>query len=148
MQMQPITRDFCDSFRALRELWNDILEKIEFSREQPEGGPRALDVLIRSAARVEQTFGGINSQLWDDPFEWTLPEVMTSRERVREYFEEVDSARRSAISRIQKDDELGREIWTPAGSKTLAALLLSTLQDASALAGAASLLADGNPPKT
>ncbi|HEX8354539.1 MAG TPA: hypothetical protein VF611_16660, partial [Pyrinomonadaceae bacterium] len=32
--------------------------------------------LLRSAAAVEQTFGGITVNLWDDPFEWTLPESM------------------------------------------------------------------------
>src|SRR3712207_7579473 len=32
--------------------------------------------VLRSAAAVEQTFGGITVNLWDDPFEWTLPESL------------------------------------------------------------------------
>ncbi|HLA94383.1 MAG TPA: hypothetical protein VK612_01590, partial [Pyrinomonadaceae bacterium] len=34
------------------------------------------EYLLRSAASVEQTFGGITRRLWDDPFEWTLPEKL------------------------------------------------------------------------
>ena len=32
--------------------------------------------ILRSAAILEQTFGGLTTNLWDDPFEWTLPETL------------------------------------------------------------------------
>ena len=41
--------------------------------------------LLRSAACVEQTCGGLTANLWDDPFEWTLPETLSTPERVVEY---------------------------------------------------------------
>jgi len=50
-------------------------------------------ILIRSAAVVEQCFGGITSRLWDDPFEWTLPETLTGSKQVLEYLSEVKEAR-------------------------------------------------------
>jgi hypothetical protein len=52
---------------------------------QTGGAPSALSVgekVLRSAAAVEQTFGGITANLWDDPFEWTLPENLSTHERV------------------------------------------------------------------
>ena len=36
------------------------------------------EYILRSAAAVEQTFGGITTRLWDDPFEWTLPEALST----------------------------------------------------------------------
>ena len=35
--------------------------------------------ILRSAGAVEQAFGGITVRLWDDPFEWTLPEELKYR---------------------------------------------------------------------
>ena len=32
------------------------------------------EYILRSAATVEQTFGALTTRMWDDPFEWTLPE--------------------------------------------------------------------------
>ena len=34
--------------------------------------------VLRSAAAIEQTFGGLTANLWDDPFEWTLPEQLST----------------------------------------------------------------------
>ena len=34
--------------------------------------------VLRSAGVIEQTFGGITANLWDDPFEWTLPEYLST----------------------------------------------------------------------
>src|ERR1051325_10128249 len=49
---------------------------------------------VPSAAAVEQTCGGLAENLWDDPFEWTLPEALSPPERVPEYLDEVESTRR------------------------------------------------------
>ena len=71
--------------------------------------PRAMDrsmamfscgeYVLRSAAAVEQTFGGIATRLWDDPFEWTLPEKLSTTDLVIEYLEEVAATRRRARER-------------------------------------------------
>src|SRR5713226_6651921 len=50
--------------------------------------------ILRSAATVEQTFGGITSNLWDDPFEWTLPETLSTPEKVSDYLNEVEATRK------------------------------------------------------
>ena len=46
-------------------------------RHQPEQHPHLFssvgECVLRGAAVVEQAFGGITANLWDDPFEWTLP---------------------------------------------------------------------------
>src|ERR671920_1503941 len=52
--------------------------------------------LLRAAAAVEQTFGGITVNLWDDPFEWTLPETLPTPESVIGYLEEAEATRRRA----------------------------------------------------
>ena len=49
--------------------------------------------LLRSAAAVEQTFGGITVNLWDDPFEWTLPEALPAPADVARYLGEAEATR-------------------------------------------------------
>ena len=84
--------------------------------------------LLRSAAAVEQTFGGITASLWDDPFEWTLPETLRTPALVEEYLNEVEATRRRGFALFRSDGELGKEIAVPSGeTRTLAALLLETL---------------------
>jgi len=84
--------------------------------------------LLRSAAAVEQTFGGITANLWDDPFEWTLPENLSTRERVIEYLEEVEATRKRAFDRFADDSDLLKHVVVPSGeARPLISLLLETL---------------------
>ena len=84
--------------------------------------------LLRSAAAVEQTFGGITANLWDDPFEWTLPESLKTPERVAEYLNEVEATRQRGFALFVGDDDLLKEIAVPSGAmQTLCALLVETL---------------------
>src|SRR2546423_1908281 len=57
--------------------------------------------LLRSAAAVEQAFGGITATLWDDPFEWTLPESLSTPTRVAEYLNEVETTRQRGFAFIR-----------------------------------------------
>lgn len=94
--------------------------------------------LLRSAATLEQTFGGLTANLWDDPFEWTLPESLATAELVIEYLSEVDAARVSAFKSIASDRELTKYISGPSGEpQQLFALLLATLVKASEYQGQA-----------
>lgn len=96
------------------------------------------EYLLRSAAAVEQTFGGITANLWDDPFEWTLPETLRTPARVRDYMNEVEATRQRGFARIASDDDLRKEIALPSGERsTLCALILETLQRASNYQGRA-----------
>jgi hypothetical protein len=84
--------------------------------------------LLRSAASVEQTFGGVTANLWDDPFEWTLPETLSTPALVAEYLEEVEATRRRGLALVETDEELLKEIAVPSGEmRALFALLNETL---------------------
>ena len=95
--------------------------------------------LVRSAAAIEQMCGGLTSNLWDDPFEWTLPETLSNADRVVEYLSEVDLARERAFDAID-DGALTKYVSVPSGeSKVLISLLLETLVRASEFRGRASV---------
>lgn len=84
--------------------------------------------LLRSAACVEQTCGGILVNLWDDPFEWTLPETLATPALVAEYLAEVEATRQRCFALWPDDAALLQEIALPSGAmQTLFALLLNTL---------------------
>lgn len=90
------------------------------------------EYLLRSAGVVERTFGGLTANLWDDPFEWTLPEVLRTPVEMLVYFDEVEATRRRGFTLLKNDDELGRVIaLAPDEFKPLGELLLDTLAGAS-----------------
>lgn len=88
--------------------------------------------LLRSAATLEQTFGGLTANLWDDPFEWTLPETLSSPELVNEYLSEVDAARQRMFKSVASDRDLTKYVSGPSGEpQQLFALLIQSLVSAS-----------------
>ncbi|HEY0766132.1 MAG TPA: hypothetical protein VGD61_27365 [Pyrinomonadaceae bacterium] len=93
--------------------------------------------ILRSAAIVEQACGGLTSNLWDDPFEWTLPETLSNPDLIVEYLSEVDLARQRAFSSIRDDSELSKFISDPNGERLLISLLLETLVKAADFRGRA-----------
>jgi hypothetical protein len=96
------------------------------------------ECVLRSAAAIEQTFGGITSNLWDDPFEWTLPEYLSTPGKVIEHLFEVEATRKRAFSSFDSDACLLQQVATPSGeTKTLIELLLETLVRAAAFQGQA-----------
>ena len=97
---------------------------------RPAGPPvySAGEILLRGAALVEQTCGGITANLWDDPFEWTLPETLSTSAKIIEYLEEVEATRRRAFSSFNQDQDLLKEIMAPtAETRVLIDLLTETL---------------------
>ena len=100
--------------------------------------------ILRSAAAIEQTCGGLTSNLWDDPFEWTLPETLSNADRVIAYLSEVDLARQRAFNAIVDDGDLVKYISVPSGeSRQLIGVLLETLVKASYFRGRAAT--EGHP---
>lgn len=109
--------------------------------------PRTLDrsmaafsigeYILRSAASVEQTFGGITTRLWDDPFEWTLPEKLSDRASVIEYLNEVDVTRSTGFRFFSSDDDLLKQIPAPETLRPIADLLLETVARAEHFQGRA-----------
>lgn len=104
---------------------------------EPRGeAPSIGESVLRSAAVVEQTFGGITANLWDDPFEWTLPEHLTTPAKVIEHLGEVEAVRARAFASFTDDSCLTKQIATPAEqSELLIDLLLDTLRRAAAYQG-------------
>lgn len=84
--------------------------------------------VLRCAAGIEQTFGGITSNLWDDPFEWTLPEYLSTPAKVIEHLGEVEETRKRAFSSFTDDSCLLKHVAIPSGeTRPLIELLLRTL---------------------
>jgi hypothetical protein len=87
--------------------------------------------ILRSAAVIEQTCGGLTSNLWDDPFEWTLPETLSNGDLIVDYLSEVDRLRQRAFESITDDSALTMFVSTPTGERPLVDLLLETLRRSS-----------------
>ena len=127
------TFDF--SFAAISARTRAILEVTsnEMLYKRPRDLPHTFamftvgEYVLRSAAAVEQTFGGITTRLWDDPFEWTLTEKMHSVELVKEYLEEVDATRKNGIAFIATDESLVKEIPAPVKVLPISHVLMNTL---------------------
>ena len=89
--------------------------------------------LLRCASVIEQTFGGITSNLWDDPFEWTLPEYLSTTHKINEHLAEVEATRHQAFNSFVDDDCLRKHVAVPSGeTRLLVDLLLDTLIRAAA----------------
>ena len=133
--MDPMLQGFENRFVALNQRSVELLGLIDESDLFLK--PRKLDrtmvmfscgeYILRSAAAVEQTSGGITTRLWDDPFEWTLPEELSTRDKVLNYLGEVETSRRSAFQFLKSDDDLNKEIPAPSARRPIFDLLLETL---------------------
>lgn len=86
--------------------------------------------ILRCSAVIEQSFGGLTANLWDDPFEWTLPETLDTQAKVLEYLSEVEDLRNRAFLALKDDAELSKEIMTPGGPTQILPFLLDTLKRA------------------
>jgi hypothetical protein len=138
--MKQIVRGLDEQFARLHERSVRLVQAVPFEKLywQPPiieaSRARAFPVyscgehILRSAAAVEQTFGGITVNLWDDPFEWTLPESMPAPADVARYLEEVEATRLRAFRLFKLDEDLSKEIAVPSGEmRTLFALISETL---------------------
>src|SRR5712692_2260470 len=104
--MGKLIADLDRQFSQLHQESRDLIQAIspELLYRRPSGGSAwspaqsCGEQILRSAAAVEQAFGGITANLWDDPFEWTLPETLATRELIIEYLGEVEETRRRAFA--------------------------------------------------
>ena len=95
------------------------------------------EYLLRSAAMVEKTFGGITTRLWDDPFEWTLPEKLATHADITRYLDEVEVTRLKGFSFFTSDDDLRREMPAPEKLTPIAEIVIDTLAKAEHFQGRA-----------
>ena len=109
------------------------------------------EYILRSAAMVEKTFGGITTRLWDDPFEWTLPEKLNDTLSVLNYLDEVEATRKNGFAFFNSDDDLKREIPAPEKLRTIFDILLETIGLAEHFQGRAfaifQMISDENMPR-
>jgi len=128
--MGHLTAWFDHEFLRLQLRWRELIQAIEPSKIYKRTSVHELSLgeqIVRSAGAVEQTFGGITANLWDDPFEWTLPENLATREKLLEYLDEVEATRKRGFGLFKNDEDLLKEVMTPSGKMHLASLLLDTL---------------------
>jgi len=139
---------YCSLIRATPE--SDIYHSL--GQSDGRSLPSVGESVLRGVAAVEQTFGGITANLWDDPFEWTLPEILSTAARIVEYLEEVESTRRLAFASFLRDEDLLKEIMLPSEeTRALVDLLVLTLVKAAEsygrAAAARSLLSETMTPE-
>src|ERR1041385_4183299 len=127
---------FDQQFAELNSNWRVLVQRLApesiYQRPLSELNSRLScgEYVVKSARVVEQTFGGITANLWDDPFEWTLPETLTTPAAVLDYLREVDATRRRGFDLLKSDEDLTKEIVTASGPTQLFSLLLDTLMRA------------------
>jgi hypothetical protein len=132
--MDELIESLDSQFLRLSCGWRELIDALEpeLLYRQPLCGansysPSCGEHLVRSARLVEQTFGGLTANLWDDPFEWTLPETLPTPEKMLAYFNEVEATRKRGFELFKSDEDLRKEIVTPSGETQLLSLLLDTL---------------------
>jgi hypothetical protein len=133
--MKSLINSFDEQFARLHERSSRFVKMIPNEKLfwKPREIPHTFamfscgEYILRSAGAVEQTFGGITTKLWDDPFEWTLPEALSTTDLIIEYLDEVEETRRKGFTFFQSDADLSREMPAPEKLKSIAAILLETL---------------------
>ena len=83
--------------------------------------------VLRSAAMVEQAFLGITRRMWDDPFEWTLPEKLSTVALITEYLDEVASTRSKGLTFLRSDADLSRQLPAPEKLKPIMEVLIESM---------------------
>lgn len=139
--VESLDREFARLHLRSCEVTENTPDELLYSVATPTGMrslPSVGESLLRCAAAVEQTFGGITSNLWDDPFEWTLPEYLSTPAKVIEHLVEVETTRKRAFSSFDDDACLLKHVATPSGdTRMLVELLLATLVSAAQYQGQA-----------
>lgn len=123
-----LEREFDSAIDSLRKLTSLVPTELLYRQTRASS---VGENILRSAGVLEQTFGGITSSLWDDPFEWTLPETLSTPVAVLNYLSEVDKSKALAFASFLSDDILLKLIAIPSGDpSTLFELLLKALSRA------------------
>jgi len=133
--MDPMLTTFDKSFRELEGRSRTLLSKLPEDRlfEKPRDIANSMamfsvgEYILRSAAMVEKTFGGITTRLWDDPFEWTLPEKLADKASILQYLDEVETTRLKGFEFFTSDEDLKRQMPAPEKLRSVFEILLETL---------------------
>lgn len=153
--LDSFDRQFSELHNRSCELVAEVPDDRLFWKPRDMGRTMAMfscgEYILRSGAAVEQTFGGITTKLWDDPFEWTLPEKLSTGDLVLEYLSEVDETRKKGLGFFTSDDDLTREMPAPERLRPIHEILLETIARAEHFQGRAfsifQMFSDGKPPR-
>lgn len=133
--VELLDREFTSLVNSLRRLTTSVTTDLLYRR------PPTITIgenILKSTGVIEQSFGGITTNLWDDPFEWTLPETLSTPDLVLEYIAEVEGTRQRAFATFNDDATLLKLISVPSGDQIqLLGLLMQTLVRASDYRGRA-----------
>ncbi len=129
--LSSLDREFTALDGRARELLTLISEDRIFARPREIPNSMAMfscgEYILRSAAMVEKTFGGITTRLWDDPFEWTLREELSGRQDINRYLDEVEQTRTLGFDFFASDLDLARELPAPREMRPLIDVLIETI---------------------
>jgi hypothetical protein len=126
--LQNLEHEFAALLSALTEFVRTVPDDLIYRLPSDRTGATVGETVVKSAAILEQTFGGLTSNLWDDPFEWTLPETLASSADIIRYLDEVDVARRWAFAFLAEDSSLTKTVSVPSdGQISVLELLERTL---------------------
>jgi hypothetical protein len=131
MLIDTLNNHFADLDKRQRRLINKVPdEKLFWTPVSTADTMLLLSVggaVLRSASMVEQAFLGITRRLWDDPFEWTLPEKLSTKASINEYLDEVASTRTNGLSFITSDSDLSRQLPAPESLKPILQILVESI---------------------
>lgn len=133
--MDQLISIFDKKFRQLHENSSEFIQQIPPERLywQPLEKDALFPVnscgeyILRSAGKIEQTFGGITTRLWDDPFEWTLPEQLSTNQLILDYLTEVEATRQQGFAFLTSDEDLKKKLPSPVKIISIFELLLETI---------------------
>ena len=141
MQIEIFNRQFSSINSRSNELLKLIPDERLFWKPRELNQSFAMfscgEYLLRSAGKIEQTFGGIMTRLWDDPFEWTLPEELSTAALIAEYLSEVERTRSKGMTLFSSDEDLQKEMPAPEKLQTIFEILLETIARAEHFQGRA-----------
>ncbi len=133
--MQKFITLFDLQFQQLHQRSCELIKKVSTEKLywQPQEIKKDFPInscgeyILRSSGAVEKTFGGITTRLWDDPFEWTLPEQLSTNQLILEYLAEVEVTRKRGFKLFLADSDLLKEIPAPVKIKPIFEILLETI---------------------
>lgn len=133
--MRTLIEELEAEFAAVEARLRAVLDRTPEARlfEKPLPNEKTLVELsvggcvIRAAAMIEQAFLGITRRLWDDPFEWTLPEELATHQAIFRYIDEVSETRAKGMSFLASDADLSRRLPAPETIRSIFAVLIGAL---------------------
>jgi hypothetical protein len=129
--IEDLEQECVSLLSRLKTLVGSIPAEYLYEQQRDTSGASVAENIVKSAAALEQAFGGLTINLWDDPHEWTLPETLSTSALIVEYLAEVDQARTRAFAALVDDSALAKYIAMPSGERaSIQVLLVSALKAA------------------